>query len=314
MTKRSDNHYIPEIFNFEELSKHLGVEAFMYKDVYFEKISCKADLINTSAKPFKHHFYAISLILDGHGTFNAGFWKSKIKRNIIYFKSPYQIVSWNFDPDIIKKYAIVFTENFIHQHSELANIIFDFQFLQIDKTIPLHISDDDVIILSNIFESISKLYNTKSNEQFNLIAAYVKILLLIIRQIYDNSIAVDKELNSTVDAMQVRIINNFFLELKNVIDILGEKHRDYTVNYFAQKLSIHPNHLNATLKKYTGKSTQEHIHQEIVNIAKTLLSHTNLSIKEIAFRLSFNEQSHFSNFFKKKVNKTPLQFKKENRI
>ncbi|WHT39385.1 hypothetical protein QNH98_01365 [Myroides sp. mNGS23_01] len=138
----------------------------------------------------------------------------KYKKNTIYFKTPYQIVSWDFDPDMIKKYAVVFTESFIDQHSELANIIFDFSFFQLDKTIPLHVSETDVAILSNIFEDIYLLYQTKSSEQFNLIATYVKILLLHIRQIYEKSLAEDRELALTIDAVQDRMIQTFFQRSK----------------------------------------------------------------------------------------------------
>ncbi|MCA5006735.1 helix-turn-helix domain-containing protein [Sphingobacterium bovistauri] len=312
MSKQRIDYNIPEIYNFEQLSKHLGIESFLYKDVYFEKINSREDLINTSSKPFKHHFYAISLIIDGQGSFNSGFWKSNTKKNIVYFKTPYQVVSWDFDPDVIKKYAIVFTEKFIEEHVELANIIFDFPFLQINKTIPLQINDSEVTVLSNIFEKIAILYNIQSTEQFNLIATYVKILLLNIRQIYDNSLANDKELITTIDAVQTRIINSFFSELKLVIDILSEKDISISVAYFAQKLCVHPNHLSSTLKKHTGKSAQEHIHKALINVAKTLLMQTDLSIKEIAFRLSFKDPSHFSNLFKKIEKTTPLKFKKSN--
>jgi len=66
--------------------------------------------------------------LEGEGVFNSGFWKSKDKKNVIYIKTPYQVVSWNFDPDVTRKYAVIFTEDFINQHHDLANLIFEFPF------------------------------------------------------------------------------------------------------------------------------------------------------------------------------------------
>lgn len=314
MNKQDERYNIPEIFDFNGLSKYLGVSSFLYKDFYFEKIESRADLVNTTVKPFKHHFYAISLILEGQGAFNSGFWKSNTKKNTIYFKTPYQIVSWDFDPDMIKKYAVVFTESFIDQHSELANIIFDFSFFQLDKTIPLHVSETDVAILSNIFEDIYLLYQTKSSEQFNLIAAYVKILLLHIRQIYEKSLAEDRELASTIDAVQDRMIQTFFSAVKEIIDIVPDQEKDFSVAYFARKLAVHPNHLSATLKKHTGKTAQEHIHSAILAAAKTLLMQTDYSIKEIAYRLSFKDPAHFTHFFKKREMITPLQYRKAKRL
>lgn len=305
---------IVEILDFDGLSNYLDVPKFPHKNFYFEKIKSETDLINTSAKPFKHCFYAISLILEGKGSFNSGFWKSKTKKNILYFKTPFQVVSWDFDPKVLKKYAIVFTENFIEEHSELANIIFDFPFFQLDKTIPLEVSESEVAQLSLIYENINQLYQTKSTEQFNLIATYVKILLLNIRQIYENTLSNDTELISTVNIIQERIIQGFLYNLKEAIATESESGTDFSVNFFASQLAVHPNHLSATLKKHTGKTAQEHIHSALLSFAKTLLLQTSYTIKEIAYRLSFKDPAHFNHFFKKKEKITPLQYRKISNI
>ncbi|MCS4224606.1 AraC family transcriptional regulator [Sphingobacterium sp. BIGb0165] len=273
-----------------------------------KKIESKDDHYNAPTKPFRHRFYAISLLLEGEGVFNSGFWKSTEKKNIIYIKTPYQIVSWNFDPHVTKKYAVIFTENFINQHQELANIIFDFPFFQLDKAIPLRVNETDIAVLTNVFDNIHQRYQTQSNEQFNLIAAYIKILLLHIKQIYENSLFSDKELISTVDTTRERLIHNFLSHVKK--DVQSLENKDLSVAYFADKLSTHPNHLSATLKKHTGKTAQEHIHAALLSAAKTLLLQTDYSIKEIAYHLSFKEASHFANFFKRWEKITPMQYRK----
>lgn len=310
MNKQDPKYNIPEILDFDNLCQYLGIEPFPYKNFHFEKIKRKTDRYKFPVKPFKHQFYAISLLLQGQGTFNSGFWKSQEKKNVLYIKTPYQMVSWNFDPDVTSKYAIIFTESFIDEHQELANIIFEFPFFQLDKAIPLKVNETDIAKLTEVFENIYQLYQTKSSEQFNLIATYVKILLLHIKQIYKSSLVADKELASTVEAVQDKMIHNFFTEVKKAIDISSEKEKDFSVTFFAKKLSVHPNHLSATLKKHTGKTAQEHIHTALLAAAKTLLTQTGYSIKEIAYRLSFNEPAHFTNFFKKQEHITPLQYRK----
>lgn len=314
MNKQEPKYNIPEILDFDHLCQYLGIEPFPYSNFHFEKIEHKTDLYKFPAKPLKHQFYAISLLLQGQGTFNSGFWKSKGKKNILYIKTPYQVVSWDFDPNVTRKYAIIFTESFIDQHQELANIIFEFPFFQLDKAIPLNVSEADIAKLTNVFENIYQLYQTKSSEQFNLIAAYTKILLLHIKQIYENSLVSDNELASAVDTLQDRMVRNFFTLVKKDIDILSEEQKSFSVTYFADKLSVHPNHLSSTLKKQTGKSAQEHIHTALLSAAKTLLTQTDYSMKEIAYRLSFNEPAHFANFFKKQEKITPLQYRKSKQL
>jgi AraC family transcriptional regulator, transcriptional activator of pobA len=78
---------------------------------------------------------------------------------------------------------------------------------------------------------------------------------------------------------------------------------------FANRLSVHVNHLNKVLKDNTGKTTTDLIGQRIAQEAKFLLKETNWSISEIAFSLGFEELAHFSNFFKRHAQTSPLGFR-----
>ena len=59
------------------------------------------------------------------------------------------------------------------------------------------------------------------------------------------------------------------------------------VKYFASRLNLSPNYLSDLLSKFTGKTTQEHIHLEMIDKAKSLLWGTNDSISEIAYGFGF---------------------------
>jgi AraC family transcriptional activator of pobA len=78
---------------------------------------------------------------------------------------------------------------------------------------------------------------------------------------------------------------------------------------FADKLSVHINHLNAAVQEATGKSTTAHINERVISEARSLLQYTDLSISEIARGLGFEYQSYFNRFFKKHTGQTPLEFK-----
>ena len=69
--------------------------------------------------------------------------------------------------------------------------------------------------------------------------------------------------------------------------------RKTTVKYFAGKMSTHPNHLNAVIKRRLKKTAIAFIHEQIVHESKSLLNQTELSVKEIAFRLGFYDSIAF---------------------
>jgi len=84
------------------------------------------------------------------------------------------------------------------------------------------------------------------------------------------------------------------------------------VTYFASKLNLSPNYLSDLLQKFTGKSTVEHIHLELVEKAKSLLWGTENSISEIAYELGFEYPSHFTKIFKAKTGKSPSEYRNYN--
>ena len=83
-----------------------------------------------------------------------------------------------------------------------------------------------------------------------------------------------------------------------------------TAKHYADRLSVHSNHLNKVLKSSTGKTTTELIAERLVREAKILLKQTDWNISEIAFSLGFQQLSHFSNFFKKQTTLSPLEVRK----
>lgn len=67
---------------------------------------------------------------------------------------------------------------------------------------------------------------------------------------------------------------------------------------YADALCVTPNSLNRAVKKVTGYTASYQIQQQIILEAKRQLLYTNVSMKEIAYRLGFDDMAHFSKFFK----------------
>jgi len=82
-----------------------------------------------------------------------------------------------------------------------------------------------------------------------------------------------------------------------------------TVQYIAETLNISASYLSAMLKMLTGRSTQQHIHDKLIEKAKEKLSTTGLSVGEIAYELGFEHPQSFSKLFKTKTNLSPLEFR-----
>jgi AraC family transcriptional activator of pobA len=82
-----------------------------------------------------------------------------------------------------------------------------------------------------------------------------------------------------------------------------------TVTNLAAQLNLSPKYLSDCLKQLTGQTTQQIIHDKVVERAKDMLATTGLTINEIAFQLGFEQSQSFSKLFKNKTSFTPLAFK-----
>lgn len=82
-----------------------------------------------------------------------------------------------------------------------------------------------------------------------------------------------------------------------------------TASAYADRLSVHVNHLNKVLKEHTGQTTTALIRSRVTQEAKILLKQTDWNVSEIAYCLGFDEVAHFSNFFKKQTSLAPVAFR-----
>lgn len=79
---------------------------------------------------------------------------------------------------------------------------------------------------------------------------------------------------------------------------------------FAEKLSVHVNHLNRSLKDITGKTTSQLIADRITQEAGVLLYGSKWNVCEIGYCFGFVEGPHFINFFKKNAKMSPTAYRR----
>ncbi|MBE9583016.1 helix-turn-helix transcriptional regulator [Mucilaginibacter sp. JRF] len=99
------------------------------------------------------------------------------------------------------------------------------------------------------------------------------------------------------------------LERQFPIESTSQRFTLRSANDFADKLSVHVNHLNRAIRQTTGRTTTSHIFERLANEARVLLKHTNWNISEISYTLGFDEPAHFNNFFKKQTQITPSAYR-----
>jgi AraC family transcriptional regulator, transcriptional activator of pobA len=112
-----------------------------------------------------------------------------------------------------------------------------------------------------------------------------------------------------------RLVTKFFhlMDQQFPVDSPESPLKMMTPADYASQLNVHVNYLNAVIKKGTGKTTREMIHERIIAEAKVLLLNTDWDVAEIAYALGFEYPSHFNKYFRQYAGNTPLLFRETTR-
>ena len=262
-------------------------------------------------EPFRHEFYAIAIQATGEGVAYSGHHREFPAGSTIFFNSPFQILSW----DIVSNwqgYYIMFTQDFITQSPYFGTLLDDFPFLRIDKALPFEVSQSDLSAVSILFGKIYEEYYSEHEDKFQLIEAYVLLVLRYVRRYFNAQVHPDIAARELRNA-DLKLLSRFqsLIETSFQSELPPQKEANlHTVGYYAQQLSVHPNHLNAVVKSISGQTALQLIHHHLMQQAKALLAQTQMSVQEVAATLHFDSPNYFSRFFKKNSGIAPLAFRK----
>jgi transcriptional regulator GlxA family with amidase domain len=82
------------------------------------------------------------------------------------------------------------------------------------------------------------------------------------------------------------------------------------VRDLARRFGLSPRTLDRRFKDATGRSPLEYLQRQRIKTAKELLESTNLTIGEIAFRVGYQDQGHFTRLFVRHLSVRPGEYRK----
>ncbi len=246
--------------------------------------------------PHKLDFFAVLYITNGSVKHTLDFEQHHLVKNQCLVISKGQVHAFDKERKY-EGYIVLFTEFFLIRH-----------------------------LSKSIIDKISRLYNYHTFSSKYSVSSESSALLDLVKQEQNNSNVVFKEaiLASLTAAWLLKLEqydnqilpldtnnNNYNLFAGFVKLVEANYHLNRNANFYASNLSISYKHLNEISKQYTHKTAKEFIDNYVILEAKRYLSSTILSIKEIAFKLGFDESTNFQKYFKKITKQTPVHFREK---
>ena len=254
-----------------------------------------------------YDFYVISVKKNLNGKIKYGQQEYDFDEGMMSFISPGQVFRIEADPDASPNksgWMLLVHPDFLW-NTPLAKTIQHYEYFDYAVNEALFLSKKEEVTMLGIIKNIRKEYHANIDKfTQDIIISHIDTLLNYAERFYERQFITRKVTTHQVLEKLEELLNTYFGQ-----DDLVNKGFP-TVQYVSDQLNLSPSYLSSLLKSLTGQSTQQHIHEKIIELAKEKLSTTELSINEIAYELGFDYPQSFSKLFKSKTKLSPLAFRK----
>ncbi len=282
----------------------------MYSLDQYELINPETNGLAFKIGPFDHHsfaeiqrlpYYTVAWIHEGEVLVKTDFSITTMKKDQVLFFSPYQPFSITGKTDLKGEvfhfhsdfYCIYQYDNELGCNGVLYNNIYEPNYIQLDE--------NSVTIFENLFYQLKEEMRQQNLSQHQMLTSQLKMLLI-------HSVRIKASQNKEF-AEGYRDQKEPFI-LKKLKDYIEEHFRHkHSPNEYADLLNITAKHLGKITKSHFDKTPTELISERIMMEAKRDLYLTDKPIKEMAYDLGFNDEYHFSKYFKSRAGVSPQGYR-----
>ncbi|MEF2243512.1 helix-turn-helix transcriptional regulator [Paenibacillus sp. IITD108] len=203
----------------------------------------------------------------------------------------YHRTTIHFDPYYFKKFI---------QPSYTPDLLIPFRKLH---NVRLQLRGEEKLAMEARLSSMLKLYKEQTDYSLQRFQAQMLDLMIVIHELCQKPLQDIPEFPSAREEHVQRIISyieqNFQEEL--------------TLELIQSELHLSKYYLAKTFKEITGMTIFYFLMQRRIYEAKLMLIEDDMPITNIGYEVGFKHPSHFSRAFKQHTNKTPEQYRKENK-
>ena len=251
-------------------------------------------------------FYSISVKRNLSGKLQYGQQHYDFDEGVMSFIAPNQV----FGVEVLKEespnpsgWILMIHPDFLWD-TALAKTIKKYKYFDYSVNEALFLSEKEEITINGIVENIKQEYLSNIDKfSQDIIISQIETLLNYAERFYQRQFITRKIGNHQILDRLDKLLSEYF----NSADLSTRGLP--SVQYISENLNVSSSYLLSLLKSLTGQTTQQHIHEKLIEKAKEKLSTTEMSVSEIAYELGFEHLQSFSKLFKNKTNVSPVEFR-----
>lgn len=279
------------VYQFDEFAQK-GSEIFLFHFSAAEIFQFSSE----ASVPHRHDHYCCFFVENGHMDFMIDFQPVIINKQSMLISYPGQV------HEVVKHqtcngWVLAFDAKLVNENAKL--IIEE----SLTKVALISLDDEENDWFKKLFELIHSVINTDKQAMFQP----QLIRSLLDSFIYQASILYQLQENTRIQEKSSRNIDI----TKKFRQLLHQNFKTIKKpSEYAEKMNFSVSYLNDTVKAVTGFPLTYFIQQEVVNEAQRLLYYSEMSIKEIAYALGYDDDKYFIRLFGKSTGFSPATFRK----
>lgn len=260
----------------------------------------QGEMLDKYRYPHRFELGCFILVHSGHAHISVNLADYEVHSRGVVTVLPRSIIrmrDWSVD---FRCDLVAFSSNFVKDLTLIRSVIN--QMDNIGNMPVLDLSDDEWVLVGHYWNMLQMIYgHTTANEMKtgavgNLLLSF---FYCICGMYYNRAFQHDE-----ASKMRSEDLTRKFMTL-----VMRHCASQREVRYYAEKLCVTPQYLNAVIKDTRGETASSVIKRVTVLIIKAQLKSSTRSIQEIAGDLNFPNASFFAKFFKRETGMTPKQYR-----
>ena len=242
----------------------------------------------------RHNYHVVIWVIRATGYHQVDLENYQLQDNCVYCIAPGQVHQLVTEGPV-EGFVISFAESFLGVADKQSDLLFR-PAGSAPAVIP--VSEEMKVPLAGVVSSLQREYENLFPLREEVLRDYLRIFLVYLSRQYEHAVAMP------IVPRNAGLVRSF-------TDLLEQSFKlKHKVASYATELVVTPGYLNEIVKKVTGFPASHHIRQRIILEAKRQAIYADMSMKEIAYDLGFDDQAHFSKFFKKATGASFTEFRK----
>ncbi len=246
----------------------------------------------------RHKYFEIVIITkakEGEHFHEIDFIEYPLKAGYIYFIYPNQTHKWKIKEykDDFDGYIINFNEAFLLENGDKIKQLLSKLFYTYENNPYLTYKENEFETFFSLIQIFEKEY-TKEEHNNSILKSLLETLLFYMEEL-------------KIESSEIKDSN--FKKLTILKNLIEENYKvEKSSDFYARKMELSSKRLNEIIKKVSGYTITQMIHNRLILEAKREMVSQDKTIQDIAYALGFENPSYFSRFFKKYENISPKEY------